>query len=134
MGSESLWPEVRLRIASLHMEEVLTTPQSPWQNPYAERVIGSTQRKCLDHFVILSARHLKRGHGLYISLTTTRQERIRGWASNVPMFGMSRVLEVSPRYPNSEDRITVMNALQHNAMSVKFFGERQSQASPEHKK
>ena len=33
--------EVRLRIASLHMEEVITAPQSPWQNPYAERLIGS---------------------------------------------------------------------------------------------
>src|SRR5262249_22815272 len=33
--------EVGLRIASLQMEEVLTAPQSPWQNPYAERLIGS---------------------------------------------------------------------------------------------
>jgi hypothetical protein len=52
--------EVRLRIASRHIEEVLTAPQSPWRNPYAERLIGSIQRDCLDHFVILNARHLKR--------------------------------------------------------------------------
>lgn len=52
--------EVRLRIASLNMEEILTAPQSPWQNPYAERLIGSIRRDCLDHFVILNARHLKR--------------------------------------------------------------------------
>ena len=51
--------EVRLRIASLHIEEVLTAPQSPWQNPYAERLIGSIRRDCLNHFVILNARHLK---------------------------------------------------------------------------
>ena len=51
--------EVRLRIASLHMEEVLTAPQSPWQNPYAERLIGSIRRDCLNHFVILNARHLQ---------------------------------------------------------------------------
>src|SRR5215470_12290425 len=43
--------EVRLRIASLQMEEVLTAPRSPWQNPYAERLIGSIRRDCLDHFV-----------------------------------------------------------------------------------
>ena len=42
------------------MEEVLTAPQSPWQNPYAERLIGSIRRECLDHFVILNAKHLKR--------------------------------------------------------------------------
>ena len=52
--------DVRLRIASLGMEEVLTAPQSPWQNPYVERLIGSIRRECLNHFVILSAKHLKR--------------------------------------------------------------------------
>ena len=52
--------EVRLRIKSLGMEEVLTAPQSPWQNPYAERLIGSIRRECLNHYIILNARHLKR--------------------------------------------------------------------------
>jgi putative transposase len=33
--------EVRLRIKSLGMQETLTAPRSPWQNPYAERLIGS---------------------------------------------------------------------------------------------
>jgi putative transposase len=52
--------DVRLRIASLGIEEVLTAPRSPWQNPYVERLIGSIRRDCLNHFVILNARHLKR--------------------------------------------------------------------------
>jgi putative transposase len=51
--------EVGLRITSLHIEELLTAPQSPWQNPYAERLIGSIRRDCLNHFVILNAKHLK---------------------------------------------------------------------------
>jgi transposase InsO family protein len=57
--------EVRLRIASLGIGEVLTAPQSPWQNPYAERLIGSIRRECLNHFVILNAAHLKRTLALY---------------------------------------------------------------------
>ena len=57
--------DVRLRIASLGIEEVLTAPRSPWQNPYAERLIGSIRRDCLNHFVILNARHLKRTLALY---------------------------------------------------------------------
>lgn len=57
--------DVRLRIASLGIEEVLTAPRSPWQNPYAERLIGSIRRECLNHFVILNARHLKRTLALY---------------------------------------------------------------------
>jgi transposase InsO family protein len=42
-------------IASLGMEQVLTAPQSPWQNPLAERLIGTIRRECLDHFVIFNA-------------------------------------------------------------------------------
>ena len=52
--------EVRLRIKSLGMQEILTAPRSPWQNPYAERLIGSIRRECLNHYIILNARHLKR--------------------------------------------------------------------------
>jgi len=59
--------EVRLRIASLHIEELLTAPQSPWQNPYVERLIGSIRRDCLNHFVILNARHLKRTLASYFA-------------------------------------------------------------------
>ena len=59
--------EVRLRIASLQIEEVLTAPQSPWQNPYVERLIGSIRRDCLNHFVILNARHLKRTLASYFA-------------------------------------------------------------------
>jgi len=58
--------EVRLRIASLGIEEILTAPRSPWQNPYVERVIGSIRRDCLNHFVILNARHLKRVLAWYV--------------------------------------------------------------------
>jgi len=57
--------EVRLRIQSLGMQEILTAPRSPWQNPYAERLIGSIRRECLNHYIILNARHLKRALSSY---------------------------------------------------------------------
>ena len=34
------------------MEEVITAPRCPWQNPYVERLIGSVRRECLDHFIV----------------------------------------------------------------------------------
>jgi hypothetical protein len=39
---------------------VLIAPQSPWQNPFAERLIGSIRRECLDHVIVLSEAHLRR--------------------------------------------------------------------------
>lgn len=48
------------RVRSMKIEEVLTSPRSPWQNPYCERLIGSILRECLDHVIILNERHLHR--------------------------------------------------------------------------
>jgi transposase InsO family protein len=50
----------RNRVKSLSIEEVLTAPRSPWQNPYVERIIGSIRRECLNHVIILNERHLRR--------------------------------------------------------------------------
>lgn len=35
-------------------------PRSPWQNCYAERLIGSIRRDCLDHVVVMGEFHLRR--------------------------------------------------------------------------
>jgi putative transposase len=46
--------------------EIVTAPRSPWQNPHAERVIGSIRRECLDHVVVISQRHLRRVRSSYV--------------------------------------------------------------------
>jgi putative transposase len=51
--------EFRRRVRSLGMREVVTAPRRPWQNAFAERLIGSIRRECLDHVVVLSQRHLR---------------------------------------------------------------------------
>ncbi len=48
------------QVASTGLREVLTSPASPWQNAYAERVIGTIRRECLDHMIILGEQHLRR--------------------------------------------------------------------------
>jgi transposase InsO family protein len=48
------------QVALAGLKEVLTAPASPWQNAYAERVIGTIRRECLNHTVILGERHLRR--------------------------------------------------------------------------
>src|SRR6267142_2887969 len=42
----------------LDIREAVIAPRSPWQNAYAERVIGSIRRECLDHVVVVGERHL----------------------------------------------------------------------------
>jgi len=44
----------------LGIREVLTAPQSPWQNAYVERLIGSIRRECLDHVIVLNETGLRR--------------------------------------------------------------------------
>src|SRR5881296_1514251 len=44
----------------LDIREAVIAPRSPWQNAYAERVIGSIRRECLDHVVIVRERQLLR--------------------------------------------------------------------------
>jgi len=48
------------RVEAMGITEVVTSPRSPWQNPYVERVIGSIRREHLDHVVIFNERHLRR--------------------------------------------------------------------------
>jgi putative transposase len=48
------------RVQSMGIEQVLSAPRSPWQNPFVERLIGSLRRDCLDHVIVLNERHLRR--------------------------------------------------------------------------
>ena len=72
------------------IEELLTAPRSPWQNPYVERLIGSIRRGCLNQFVILNTKHLKRALASF-SVTTMVSGPMWGWTSNIHSLGRSRV-------------------------------------------
>ena len=47
------------RVTHMGIEEVVCSPRSPWQNPYAERVVGSIEREGLRDVIALNERHLK---------------------------------------------------------------------------
>jgi transposase InsO family protein len=57
---DSIFADVATTIAGMNMQTLRTAPRSPWQNAYAERVIGSIRRECLDHVIVVNAAGLHR--------------------------------------------------------------------------
>jgi putative transposase len=45
---------------AMGIEEVLSTPRSPWQRAYVERLIGTIRRECLDHLIVFNETSLRR--------------------------------------------------------------------------
>jgi len=51
---------------AMDIAEMLTAPRSPWQNAYAERLIGFIRRECLDHVIVVNERGLRRVLRAYV--------------------------------------------------------------------
>jgi len=51
---------VTRRVPAMGIRDKPTASASPWQNGFAERLIGSIRRECVDHFVVLGEAHLRR--------------------------------------------------------------------------
>jgi transposase InsO family protein len=53
-------PAVADFLRRFDIDDIVSAPQSPWQNPFVERVIGSIRRECLDHIIVWNERSLRR--------------------------------------------------------------------------
>ena len=51
---------VTRRLLAMGIRDKPTAPASPWQNGFAERMIGSIRRECVDHIIVLGEAHLRR--------------------------------------------------------------------------
>jgi transposase InsO family protein len=70
----------RRRMRNMGIEEVVTSRRSPWQNPYAERVIGSIRRECTDHLIVLGETQLRRillSYQIYYNESRTHLSLVR---------------------------------------------------------
>lgn len=54
------------QLRAMGIQQLVTAPQSPWQNVYVERVIQSIRHECLNHVIIFNKRHLQRMLSSYI--------------------------------------------------------------------
>ena len=82
------------RVRSMGIRDQPTSPRSPWQNGYAERLIGSIRRECLDHVVVFGECHLRH-------LLLSYMKYYNGTAHISPWRRMrrSRVLSNGPANP-----------------------------------
>jgi transposase InsO family protein len=51
---------VRRRLRAMGIRDKPIAPGSPWQNGYAERLIGTIRRECVDHLIVFGEAHLRR--------------------------------------------------------------------------
>jgi transposase InsO family protein len=99
---DAVYGEVfRQRLRAMGIRDRPTAPRSPWQNAYAERLIGSIRRECLDHMIVFGESHLRRilesYTAYYNELRThlslnkdspaSRPIQRLGWISATPILG-----------------------------------------------
>jgi transposase InsO family protein len=75
---------VRAFLDSCGIEEVRTAYRSPWQNPYAERFVGTLRREQLDHVIILNERHLERLIAEFLDRYYHTERRHQGLDGDTP--------------------------------------------------
>jgi transposase InsO family protein len=51
---------VTRRLRAMGIRDKPIAPSSPWQNVFAERLIGSIRREYVDHIIVLGEAHLRR--------------------------------------------------------------------------
>ena len=104
---------------AMGIDEILTAVRSPWQNAYAERLIGSIRRECLDHVVIGNERGLRRVLHAYVEYYL----RSRTHLSSIKMHrsrGRSRRLTTATswQFPRSVASTTATNAAPRSSRNL----------------
>jgi transposase InsO family protein len=94
--------EVTAAIRSFGAEPVRTAYRSPWQNPFAERWVGTCRRELLDRVIVLGEGHLRRLLRDYV--TYYNAERVHTRLRDAPDGRLTEIrpgAQRSPGFPGS---------------------------------
>ena len=100
---------VTRRLRAMGIRDKPTAPASPSQNGFAERLIGSIRRECVDHFIALGEAHLRRifrSYARYYNSVRTR----RSLHKDAPMFRPIQQIGIT--------RSPVLGGLHHHYVRV----------------
>jgi putative transposase len=92
-------------VEALGIRPILTAYRSPWQNGYAERLIGSIRRECLDHVIVFNETHLRGILKEYIRYYNTQRTHLGGNKDSPETREVQAEGEI--------DKIAVANGLHH---------------------
>ena len=70
-------------------------PGSPWQNSFAERLIGSIRRECVDHVIALGEQHLRRvlkSYTIYYNSARTHRSLDKDLPVSRPVQRVGRIV------------------------------------------
>jgi transposase InsO family protein len=73
-------------------------PGSPWQNGFAERLIGSIRRECANHIVVLGEKHLRRvlkSYARYYNEVRTHRSLDKDAPISRPVQGVGRIISLA---------------------------------------
>src|SRR5262245_38630481 len=54
------WPSCDASLRAMGIRDKPIAAGSPWQNGFAERLIGTLRRECVDRLIVLAEAHLRR--------------------------------------------------------------------------
>jgi hypothetical protein len=77
---------VTRRLRAMGIRDKPTASASPWQNGFAERLIGSIRRECVDHIIVLGEAHLRRILKSYADYYNRASEHPSGYVIDEKRF------------------------------------------------
>ena len=102
-----LWLSVRQRLRAMGIRDKPIAPRSPWQNGFAERLIGSIRRECLDHMIVFGEAHLRRvlrSYASYYNETRTHRSLDKDAPMHRPIQRLGPEITSDPRRTSSPVR------------------------------
>jgi len=86
---------VRRRLRAMGIRDKPISVGSPWQNCFAERLIGSIRRECVDHLVVFGEQHLRRvqrSYALYYNEARTHRSLNKDAPLSRPVQPIGRIV------------------------------------------